>query len=397
VPLIDDQGRFAGRWNVIDAAVVALLVLMIPVGYGAYELFRTPVPRITSVTPTQVMQRHTALIQMKGENLRAFLRVRVGGVDGRLAIESPTSAQFKLPDDLDAGTYDVALFDESREIVRLPRALTVVAPPPPPPPPRSAPPPPPPQLTVQAVGAFIAISPRDARQLRPGIALVFAGTPAQRAERVAEIQAVKPAERGSQRLRIGDTQEITTALPGSVEVPAILSVRCTLNGDRCALSGHTLEQHGTLALALHGASPASSSDWQFRIDDVRPSGSPPIFPPAGPRDVTIHVELLGRADVVAQLKAGDVDKSGGATLIALDSARTPIVGTTKPIGSIETSQNLLIVKGTFRVAARYVGGTWQYDGLPLRAGDPFAFYPLRYGIGGTITDVQLSDAVPLNQ
>src|SRR5262245_30655410 len=97
VPLIDAQGRVAGRWNIIDAAVVVLVVLMIPLGYGAYVLFRQPDPILTDVSPTSVPEAAPPLIKVTGQNLRAFLRVRVGPADATLLIESPTRASIRLP------------------------------------------------------------------------------------------------------------------------------------------------------------------------------------------------------------------------------------------------------------------------------------------------------------
>ena len=78
--LIDDQARVAGRWNVIDAAVVLLIVVMIPVGYGAYVLFRKPDPVVIAIEPRTVPVTAPSLITVTGHNLRAFLRARVGGL-----------------------------------------------------------------------------------------------------------------------------------------------------------------------------------------------------------------------------------------------------------------------------------------------------------------------------
>ena len=49
MPLIDERGRVFGRWNLIDALVVIGVILLLPVGYGAYRLFRTPTPDIATV------------------------------------------------------------------------------------------------------------------------------------------------------------------------------------------------------------------------------------------------------------------------------------------------------------------------------------------------------------
>ena len=54
MPLIDDEGRIFGKFNLIDVIIGALLIGAIPISYGAFVLFRTPDPSILSIEPTQV-------------------------------------------------------------------------------------------------------------------------------------------------------------------------------------------------------------------------------------------------------------------------------------------------------------------------------------------------------
>ena len=42
--LIDEQGRLFGKVNLIDALVALVALLLIPLAYGAFLLFRAPVP-----------------------------------------------------------------------------------------------------------------------------------------------------------------------------------------------------------------------------------------------------------------------------------------------------------------------------------------------------------------
>ncbi len=49
--LVDDRGRVFGRYNLVDVAVAFVLLGLIPLGYGAYALFRTPLPKLTVVEP----------------------------------------------------------------------------------------------------------------------------------------------------------------------------------------------------------------------------------------------------------------------------------------------------------------------------------------------------------
>jgi hypothetical protein len=40
VTVLDDRGRLFGRVNLVDALVVGFIVLLIPVAYGTWLLFR---------------------------------------------------------------------------------------------------------------------------------------------------------------------------------------------------------------------------------------------------------------------------------------------------------------------------------------------------------------------
>ena len=87
--VIDDRGRLFGRVNLFDAAIAAFVVVLIPLAYGTFLLFRAPAPRITSVTrvPITGEERRVA----GGSRLSAKLKVRgqrtaadAAGVDRRV-------------------------------------------------------------------------------------------------------------------------------------------------------------------------------------------------------------------------------------------------------------------------------------------------------------------------
>ena len=44
--IVDDRGRLGGKVNLIDAVVAFLILILIPVAFGAYLLFRTPQPTL---------------------------------------------------------------------------------------------------------------------------------------------------------------------------------------------------------------------------------------------------------------------------------------------------------------------------------------------------------------
>ena len=177
MPLIDERGRVFGKMNLIDALAVVLLLLSIPLAYGAFLLFRVPAPKIISVQPARILEHQTATLQITGEDLRPFLRARVGVTESAgFLVQSPTLAEIKVPA-LPEGTYDVALFDQAQELVRKPGALTVL--------------PPPVKAAVAMVHVRFIVGPEVVDQVKPGdLDVVGAGVVAE-ADR-AVLMAVGP-------------------------------------------------------------------------------------------------------------------------------------------------------------------------------------------------------------
>ena len=126
MPLIDDRGKLLGTLNVVDAAALLVVVIMLPLMYGAYLLFRPSPSRLVAINPVRV-ERGTAQIDVRGEHLRPPLRMTIGDFAVRLLLADAESGVFELPPLL-PGTYDVILLDEGQEIDRLPGALTVFMP-----------------------------------------------------------------------------------------------------------------------------------------------------------------------------------------------------------------------------------------------------------------------------
>ena len=113
--IIDERGRLFGRLNVVDAAVALLLIAIVPVGYGAYLLFRAPVPKLTGLAPDAFIQGPNQQTAVHGENLRPYMRVSFGDKQGQnFLFVDPQTAVIPLPD-LPPGQYDVVLYDYARE------------------------------------------------------------------------------------------------------------------------------------------------------------------------------------------------------------------------------------------------------------------------------------------
>ena len=136
--IIDRDGRVFGRFNLFDAALVAFVVVLIPLAYVAYLLFRVPAPRITSVQPAQltyIEDRASGGTELKGKlkvsgtGLRPILRAAIGGqAVVAFIFESPTSADV-LFGNMAPGTYDLILYDGVQEVARAPKSVVVPAPP----------------------------------------------------------------------------------------------------------------------------------------------------------------------------------------------------------------------------------------------------------------------------
>jgi len=128
VPVIDDRGRLFGKLNLIDVITVAVVLGLIPLAYGAFLLFREQPPIITSIQPMQVTQGQSNTLLLTGEGFRPFLVARLGDFESSgFLVESPTIAEVRMPD-IPAGNYDFVLYDQARELVRMPGAITVVSP-----------------------------------------------------------------------------------------------------------------------------------------------------------------------------------------------------------------------------------------------------------------------------
>ena len=127
MPVIDDRGRLFGKVNLIDAAIVLVVLGLIPLGYASWRIFRTPdvviQPAAQTVVPANTEGQR---LPVAGKNLRPFVRVFIGDAPSRFLFESPNAAEVLLPS-LPAGEYDLVLFDDTTEIFRVPKALKVVA------------------------------------------------------------------------------------------------------------------------------------------------------------------------------------------------------------------------------------------------------------------------------
>jgi hypothetical protein len=362
--LVDDRGRVGGRVNLIDAFVAIVILVLIPVAYAAYLLFRTPVPKLSSISPTRLYQGHNLKIEIEGTNLRPFMRVAFNRQIGKsFLIGSTKFALVDLPD-LPPGTYDVVLYDYMQEVDRLPKALTIVT--------NTT------DVELEVAGSFKLLPDSIARGLKTGDKF----PPDENA--IAKVMTVGASAPGELRLKAGE-ETVSVPLPDQREVPATLRLKCYTSrsqdgSQRCMVPGpdepSVVAPGALLPLSL-------PPGWiSFQIDSVRPPTIPPVVP--------ARVRFVVAPELVAKIKAGDRDTGTkafghGATLTVLGTSRslTPAEASGRlfPVGP------LYALDATVEVPANVGIDGWTYKDRPLKAGAPFTFETDQYILQGEVINV----------
>lgn len=329
--MLDTHGRLFSRWNIIDAAALAAVAIVILLGYGTWLAFRTPTPIVASISPVQITADRPETLSISGEHLRPFLSVRLGSFTAPLLAESPARAEVKVTG-LSPGSYDLALFDEARELVRVRRALTVVAP---------LPPEPPPQMQVEIEGAFVSVPVQDAARVRPGSTFSEASAGSQAA--VGEVLATLPPEIDTQRLRVSDSSVMTMPVPDRVRVRAILRLRCVVVSERCRLGNIDVLKDALVPLAMSSSAAKTltppDTHLLFRVDEFRPAMAPLNFQSrafmaqGSPQHMEVEVQGVGAflaltAQDAARIRVGihfdEEVQSAGAPADIRSGARAPV-------------------------------------------------------------------------
>ena len=310
MPVIDDRGRLFGKLNLIDAITVAVVLGLIPLAYGAFLLFRVPMPIITSIEPTQIRRGDSATLKLTGSGFRPFLVARLGDDEASaFLVQSPTIAEVRMPETLPPGNYDLTLFDQVRELVRMPGAITVIPTRVPSAPARwirPAPPLPPPVMQLRVVGEFIGMSRDDAELIRGGLKLsgpVVERWPRRRTM-TAEVLSVGATQDGVRRFRTGSALNInavtiTASAPDEVHVPALIRASCVINPNPapllsdCWFGDTILAETETLVLTEVGEGGVGGrvNQVRFMITEVLSSAGPTMSPSRS--DVEVEGEFFG--------------------------------------------------------------------------------------------------------
>jgi hypothetical protein len=371
LPLIDDRGRLFGRLNLIDAVVGVVVLLLVPLAYGAFLLFRVPKPEIISVAPAQVAERQAASVLITGENLRPFLVAKIGAIATDLFVQSPKRAEIKVPPNLAAGTYDITLLDQGQVLAIKPGALAVgtlgV------------------RLDVQAVGAFVGLSKEDAGSI--GITSTFQAPSA--TAPIAEVLALQAPEPGTSRVKIG-TNVFATGTLSDLRVPAIIRLHCIVLNGECRVGDTVAAQDATVMLPS-----AAAGQIRFLIDQLFPSGMRAEFPALA----SVRVRFFAGPNILNVIKAGDVDvggvvtDTGRAVLTELGTDRQTVTSQVEmdPFLRIKimVPQPLQAFTATVRVPAVFTPSGWSYNDRPLKVGGSFTFETASGAMSGLVLDMNL--------
>ena len=381
--LIDDRGRLFGRVNLIDGLVAVVVLGLIPLAYGAFVMFRVPVPKITTIAPDQVAEHQEAMLAITGEDLRPFLDVRFGAIASKgFLVQSPTYAEVKLPD-LPAGTYDVTLLDQGQVLTVKPGALTVGTPGV--------------QLDLQAVGAFVGLNKDDATLI--GIKSTF--QPPAAPAPIAEVLAVRAPEPRTARVKIG-ANTFATATAQDLRMPAILRLHCTVLNGECRVADTVAAQNTTITLPWAAPShkdrtaPPAGGQVKFLVDQVFPTGMTAAFPEIA----LVRVRFVAAPRILTVIKTGDADVSGVVTdtdravLTGMESDRQTITSSVRMENLLRIEltfpQPLLAFTGTVRVPVVFTPAGWSYKDKLLKVGGAFTFETASGAMSGLVLDMDLA-------
>jgi hypothetical protein len=381
--IVDNDGRLFGRINLIDAAIGGFLVLLLPVAYASYLLFRPPAPQITSVEPAQLTMieeraaQGTELagkLKVRGSGLRPVLRAKIGDTDAVAFIfETPSSADV-LFGAVPAGTHDLVLYDGIQEVARAPRAVSVPEKPGPG------------AMWIALSGRFVDLDHGAASSLKPG------GVYPPEGERVTEIFALGPIQPATIPVTVGTEASIE----GRHQRTALIAVRCTVvpaEPRDCAFNGVRMGPNVLFAV------PAMPPVFRFLVDAVLP-----VTPPVPAR---LRVRLFGVPEAVALVRVDDVDSPQRAIdqrggIIREIGARRDGPGDLSvllsqegatAVASVARADTIGSVDVTIAAGLDRHRSGWRYRGDSIRASGPFTFTTPAYALRGLILRIDVDESV----
>lgn len=355
------------RWNIVDVSIAVLVALTLPVGFGLFWLFHTPLPRVTEIAPRELPAGARAVL--RGQHLRPFLKIFVVETGGTFTLADRTAwppeakywlrttdeAQIELPD-LAAGVYDLALTDGVEALAKLPRAFTVL------------PPVTPDSVALTVRGRFIGVEPGVADRLRAG------KPPA--AEPWMEVVRLEAPVTDRRSISMGG-RYVTAIVDGRVQVPATLRVRCALSGTECRAGGLSFAPGTQIALLIGGAR------LMFAVDHVEGAGATALTPG---KSVDVLARFVVPPFVGRLITAGDRDEPA-------ETHPVPVTAQVVRIVETKTLNGQAVVDAVIRVPAE-VDGASTYRGHRMAPGAPLEFETDRYAVSGRVISVSPGGARP---
>lgn len=343
--VVDERGRLFGRINLVDAALGLVAVILIPIAYGTYLLFRpVTAPRIDEVTASTITKteerisvggRVAARFKIRGNGFTPLLRARVGDTDAlAFVFENPNSADL-LVSPIAPGRHDLVLVDGRQEVARAKDAIVIqdiVA-----------------GASMRASGWVMNIDDASAGAIAVGTALPVQA-PAYR------VLALGALTEGFRRVSLaGSTIEVT--VPSTRARRALIWLTCdsTLAVNPCALAERPENRTAPVTMSL----PGPNGPFAFEIDE--------ILPAAAPARATLRVRLTSLVPV----KAGDRES-------LLDERAATV--------SQVNGDSVTLQAGVDRDH-----NGWRYRSHHLIVGAPFSFVTDHYQAHGVVQgfDVQL--------
>jgi hypothetical protein len=365
--IVDDRGRLFGRLNLIDAGILVVAVVLVPLAYAAYLLFRPAQMQIDAVEPNRVFEGQQPRVRIHGKNLRPYLRSQVGSTQPHtFLVETPMDGELQMPA-LPAGTYDLALFDEVQEVARLKNAITVIGAPASP------------QVRLRVSGSFIGMDETAARAIAVGKTYPSDGGP-------IEVTAAAPPREDVRRVRPLAAAEplFTVPVPGSWQVPATIRVACAPPTERrnCIVNGVSMLAGETLQM------PGGPL---FVIEAVHANSSAAAM--------VARVQFVGRPEVIDLIGVDDLDSWGGAEaarVVAVRNRQTLTGQVSRQVslaGVVETTltpERVASVDVDLELSADQTPAGMSYRLTALKPGAAFTLETPRYLVRGTIVSVKAS-------
>ncbi len=347
--IVDDHGRLFGRLNLVDAAVAAFVLLLVPLGYGTYLLFQPSAPRIDSVAPSIISREERrigvggylrAKFKVRGTGFTPLLRARIGDAEALgFVFENPNSADI-LVGPVPPGAHDLILLDGIQEVARAIGAISVQ---------------PEASTFVRAVGWLTNLDADLVKTLRVGLSFP-------EIEPAFEILALGPTRPARSSVKLAGSTILRT-VDGREEREAVLTLRCDPSQDNpCTIGERAENQIPPVSISLTGPSRA----FQFSIEE--------LLPPTPPQMGSVQVRLAAGAP----LSTVRVDDRDGL----LDERRAVVTAINRSAGGATVTLNLGLDESR---------DGWWYRGQPVRAGAPFRFSTNTYEVAGTIESVRLPE------